>query len=94
MKPNYTMLGCAEIMKDSARKMLDASKRLFNFGDTANCAAKVEKYPHGSPDLAFRTLQCMEECFYQYKKALEEDDLETLITLLDEGKRRKEEVDG
>ena len=29
-----------------------------------------------------------------YKKALEEDDLETLITLLDEGKRRKEEVDG
>ena len=29
-----------------------------------------------------------------YKKALEEDDLETLITLLEEGKRRKEEVDG
>lgn len=72
MKPNYTMLGCAEIMKDRARKMLDASKRLFSFSGMANYAAKDEKYPHGSPDLAFKTLQCMEKHLYEYKKALEE----------------------
>lgn len=72
MKPNYTMLGCAEIMKDSACKMQDASTRLFKFSTMANYAAKEEKHPHSSPDLAFRTLQCMEEYFYQYKKALEE----------------------
>ena len=29
-----------------------------------------------------------------YQKALQEKDLETLTTLLEEGKRRKEEVDG
>ena len=29
-----------------------------------------------------------------YKQALENNDLDTLIALLDEGKRRKEEVDG
>lgn len=72
MKPNYTMLGCAEIMKDSACKMQDASKQLSNFGDRATYAAKDEKYPHGSPNFAFGFLQHMEEYFFQYKKALEE----------------------
>ena len=30
----------------------------------------------------------------QYQKAISEDDEETLIRLLDEGRKRKEEVDG
>ena len=30
----------------------------------------------------------------EYKTAMEHDDEETLIRLLDEGKKRKEEVDG
>ena len=34
------------------------------------------------------------ESLSAYRKALAEDDLDTLISLLDEGKRRKEEVDG
>lgn len=72
MKPNYTMLGCAEVMKDSACKIQDASTRLFNFSTMANCAAKVDKHPHGNPDHAFKTLQCMEKHLYEYKKALEE----------------------
>ena len=34
------------------------------------------------------------ESLNAYRKALAEEDLDTLVTLLDEGKRRKEEVDG
>ena len=34
------------------------------------------------------------ESLSAYRKALEEDDLETLVSLLEEGKRCKEEVDG
>ena len=30
----------------------------------------------------------------EYQKAIESDDMDTLIRLLDEGKKRKEEVDG
>ena len=30
----------------------------------------------------------------EYKKAIEDNDEETLIRILDEGRRRKEEVDG
>ena len=30
----------------------------------------------------------------KYRDAIEQDDMDTLIALLDEGKRRKEEVDG
>ena len=34
------------------------------------------------------------DCLNSYKKAMEADDRETLVTLLDEGRKRKEEVDG
>ena len=34
------------------------------------------------------------ECLQQYKEAIMNDDTDGLITLLDEGRRRKEEVDG
>ena len=34
------------------------------------------------------------ECLKKYKDAIEQEDADTLISLLDEGRRRKEEVDG
>ena len=39
-------------------------------------------------------LDILIESLNSYRKAIEEDDTETLITLLDEGRKRKEELDG
>ena len=45
-------------------------------------------------DFALSELDIYIESLRAYRDALEKDDLETLIALLEEGKRRKEEVDG
>ena len=45
-------------------------------------------------DYLLRELDLIIESLNQYKAAMEEDDLERLTALLDEGRRRKEEVDG
>ena len=45
-------------------------------------------------DFLLKEIDCYIEHLSQYKAAMEENDEETLIRLLDEGKKRKEEVDG
>ena len=45
-------------------------------------------------DCLLRELNCLIDSLGQYKTALEDGDAETLERLLDEGRRRKEEVDG
>ncbi|MBO4782358.1 MAG: prephenate dehydrogenase [Lachnospiraceae bacterium] len=45
-------------------------------------------------DYLVREIDTLIDSLSSYKKAIENDDRETLIKLLDEGKKRKEEVDG
>ena len=45
-------------------------------------------------DFLLKEIDCYIEHLSQYKAAMEENDEEELIRLLDEGKKRKEEVDG
>ena len=45
-------------------------------------------------DYLGRELDTIINALSEYKKAMEEGDKETLTRLLDEGRRRKEEVDG
>ena len=45
-------------------------------------------------DFLLKEIDCYIKHLSQYKAAMEENDEETLIRLLDEGKKRKEEVDG
>jgi len=45
-------------------------------------------------DYLVREIDTLIDSLSSYKKAIENDDRETLIMLLDEGKKRKEEVDG
>ena len=45
-------------------------------------------------DCLLKEIDCYIEHLSQYKAAMEQNDEETLIRLLDEGKKRKEEVDG
>ena len=45
-------------------------------------------------DFLGRELDTIIKALGEYRKAMEEGDRETLISLLDEGRRRKEEVDG
>lgn len=45
-------------------------------------------------DLLLKEIDCYIEHLSQYKAAMEQNDEEELIRLLDEGKKRKEEVDG
>ena len=45
-------------------------------------------------DFLLKEIDCYIEHLSEYKTAMENDDEETLIRLLDEGKKRKEEVDG
>ncbi|MBO4421769.1 MAG: prephenate dehydrogenase [Lachnospiraceae bacterium] len=45
-------------------------------------------------DYLVREIDTLIDSLSSYKKAIETDDRETLIMLLDEGKKRKEEVDG
>ena len=45
-------------------------------------------------DFLLKEIDCYIEHLSEYKTAMEHDDEETLIRLLDEGKKRKEEVDG
>ena len=45
-------------------------------------------------EFLLKEIDCYIEHLSEYKTAMEHDDEETLIRLLDEGKKRKEEVDG
>lgn len=45
-------------------------------------------------DFLLKEIDCYIEHLSQYKAAMEQNDEEELIRLLDEGKKRKEEVDG
>lgn len=45
-------------------------------------------------DFLLKEIDCYIEHLSQYKAAMEQNDEETLIRLLDEGRKRKEEVDG
>ena len=45
-------------------------------------------------EFLLKEIDCYIEHLSEYKTAMENDDEETLIRLLDEGKKRKEEVDG
>ena len=45
-------------------------------------------------EFLLKEIDCYIEHLTQYKTAMEDGDEEALIRLLDEGKRRKEEVDG
>ena len=48
----------------------------------------------GNKEFLLKEIDCYIEHLSEYKTAMEHDDEETLIRLLDEGKKRKEEVDG
>ena len=45
-------------------------------------------------DFLLKEIDCYIEHLSQYKAAMEQNDEKELIRLLDEGKKRKEEVDG
>ena len=45
-------------------------------------------------DFLLKEIDCYIEHLSQYKAAMEQNDEEELTRLLDEGKKRKEEVDG
>lgn len=73
MKLNYTMLGCAEVMKAEGEKIEEAAKRLREFGNRAKLQSIFIKYPYGKPDDAIKKhLQAIWQSMYNYGKALEE----------------------
>ena len=45
-------------------------------------------------DYLLRELHTLIDSLEQYAQAMEQNDMDTLVQLLDEGRRRKEEVDG